>query len=287
MYGAAFTPRWEAHHCRVDNVAELEKLQGSKYVQSCIGAIYTDVKKKLTAGSPVLFSGTPCQCEGLRGYLGKEYDGLYLIDLICHGVPSPLVWRKYLQYVRELKKGAQISGISFRSKNLSWERFLLEFTFVNSSKYRNDLYTDIYLRGFLRDLYLRRSCYQCSCRKMHRFSDLTIADFWGIQDVMPSMYDGRGTSLVLVQNEKGRRLLSGIDADMERVDFAQAIRGNPSYLQSPAMNPKREGFFLELGQGRELGALLNDCLKESLGKRIKSRLRAIKILRDAYHCIRK
>ncbi|MGM9582063.1 MAG: Coenzyme F420 hydrogenase/dehydrogenase, beta subunit C-terminal domain [Anaerovibrio sp.] len=286
VYGAAFDENWEVCHCRIDNIDDIEKLQGSKYVQSRVGKIFCDVRKQLAGGRPVLFSGTPCQCEGLRCYLGKDFNNLYIVDFVCHGVPSPAVWRSYVQYVAGLKKDTTISHIFFRSKNLSWERFLLEFIFANSSKYRNDLYTDIYLRGFLQDLYLRKSCYQCTSRKRHRVSDVTVADFWGVQNVLPDMYDGRGTSLVLVQSEKGSRLFEGIDARVAQVNFAEAIRGNPAYFSSPAMHPKRRVFFQRFYSGEPFMPLLEDILREPFAIRLKSRLRSIKILRDIYHCIR-
>lgn len=285
VYGAAFDENFEVCHCRVDNADELEKLQGSKYVQSRIGEVFRDVKSQLATGRLVLFSGTPCQCEGLVSYLGKSYSNLYVVDFICHGVPSPSVWRSYVQHVAGLKKGTAISHVFFRSKNLSWERFLLEFTFANSSKYSNDLHTDIYLRGFLKDLYLRKSCYECTSRKLHRVSDVTVADFWGVQKVLPDMYDGRGTSLVLVQSDKGRRLFDGIDARVAEVSFAEAVRGNPAYFCSPAIHPKREAFFRRFQAGEALVPLLKELLKEPVARRVKGKLRSIKVLRDIYHCI--
>lgn len=269
VYGASFNEKWEVCHGSVDNSVDLEKLQGSKYVQSRIGLVYRDIKKQLATGRLVLFSGTPCQCEGLYGYLGIKYDNLFVVDLICHGVPSPLVWKHYVQYVCKLKKSTEISRISFRSKNLSWERFL---------------HTDIYMSGFLRDLYLRKSCYQCSCRRLHRVSDITLADFWGIKNVLPSMYDGKGTSLVLIQSPKGERMFLDIDAKKAKVDFAQGIRG--AYLTSPELNPHREKFFQHLNEGDDFITLMEECLKEPLAKRVRRKLSSVRILRALYHCIR-
>ena len=286
VYGSAFNEKWEVCHVGVDNLSDLGRLQGSKYVQSRIGLVYRDIKKQLATGRLVLFSGTPCQCEGLYGYLGIKYDNLFVVDLICHGVPSPLVWKHYIQYVCKLKKSTEISRISFRSKNLSWERYLLEFTFVNSSKYQNDLHTDIYMRGFLQDLYLRKSCYRCTCRKLHRISDITLADFWGIKDVLPSMYDGKGTSLVLIQSPKGERMFLDIDAKKAKVYFAQGIRGNGAYLTSPELNPHREKFFQHLNEGDDFITLMEECLKEPLAKRVRRKLSSVRILRALYHCIR-
>lgn len=271
VYGAAFNEKWEVCHVGVDNLSDLGRLQGSKYVQSRIGLVYRDIKKQLATGRLVLFSGTPCQCEGLYGYLGIKYDNLFVVDLICHGVPSPLVWKHYIQYVCKLKKSTEISRISFRSKNLSWERYL---------------HTDIYMRGFLQDLYLRKSCYRCTCRKLHRISDITLADFWGIKDVLPSMYDGKGTSLVLIQSPKGERMFLDIDAKKAKVYFAQGIRGNGAYLTSPELNPHREKFFQHLNEGDDFITLMEECLKEPLAKRVRRKLSSVRILRALYHCIR-
>ena len=287
VYGAAFDDNWEVCHRKIDNLQDLKQLQGSKYVQSRIGLVYQEIKKYLSAGKYVLFSGTPCQCEGLASYLGRKYDRLYMLDLICHGVPSPLVWRRYVQYRQSQKKGAVITSISFRNKNLSWERYLLEFAFANSSKYREDLHTDVYMRGFLADLYLRKSCYNCLYRKKLRVSDITLADFWGIQNVMPEMYDGKGTSLLIVQSSKGQELLKDIDAKMSPVDFCTAVKYNPSYFQSPKQNDKREEFFSRLTRNEDIESLIKFYTRQSLKMRIRKRLSSIKILRNIYHCIRK
>ena len=287
VYGAAFDEAWEVCHQKIDKPQDLQKLRGSKYVQSRIGLVYKEIKKYLVDGRYVLFSGTPCQCEGLASYLGRKYERLYMVDLICHGVPSPLVWRRYVEYRQAQKKGIPITRISFRSKNLSWERYLMEFAFANSIKYHEDLYTDVYLRGFLSDLYLRKSCYSCLYRKKHRVSDLTLADFWGIQNVMPEMYDGKGTSLLIVQSSKGQELLKDIDAKMSPVDFCTAVKYNPSYFQSPKQNDKREEFFSRLTRNEDIESLIKFYTRQSLKMRIRKRLSSIKILRNIYHCIRK
>ena len=287
VYGAAFDDNWEVCHQKIDNLQDLKQLQGSKYVQSRIGLVYQEIKKYLSAGKYVLFSGTPCQCEGLASYLGRKYEKLYMVDLICHGVPSPLVWRRYVQYRQSQKNGATITSISFRNKNLSWERYLLEFTFANSSKYREDLHTDVYMRGFLSDLYLRKSCYNCLYRKKLRVSDITLADFWGIQHVMPEMYDGRGTSLLIVQSEKGHELLKDVEAKIFSVDFHSAVKYNPSYFKSPKQNDKREEFFARLLGNENIEALIKFYTRKPLKARIRKRLSSIKILHSIYHSIRK
>ena len=244
VFGAAFDENWQVAHIGVEDETGLARLRSSKYVQSDIGKTYRQAREALNNGRSVLFSGTPCQIEGLHRFLGKSYPNLWLVDLICHGAPSPLVWEKYVQ-LRQQK--GKILGISFRSKNLSWERFLLEIVYANSSKYQMPLDKDLYMQGFLQDLYLRPSCYACQFKKKHRVSDITIADFWGIDQVLPEMNDHKGTSLVILHSQKAKQFMSEVDKGTKlTVSFAEGIRWNPAMICSVKMNSKRDGFFRDL-----------------------------------------
>lgn len=290
VYGAAFDDSWEVAHTRVVTIDELPKLRGSKYSQSKIALTYKKVKADLKSGRKVLFSGTPCQCEGLAAYLGKQYDNLYMVDFICHGVPSPLVWRKYVE-LRGYNK--QIASVSFRNKNISWEMYLLEFVFSNSSKYMQDLHHDTYMRGFLRDLYLRLSCYKCHYRKHKRISDITLADFWGIDNVIPEMNDHRGTSLVIAQSNKGTDLLYHIDAKMVKCDYEDVIKYNHSYLRSPAIHKNRDEFFKRMAEGENIEKIILECTRDTLYQKIRKkfspirrRLSKIDWLKKAYRTIK-
>lgn len=250
VFGAAFDENWQVVHIGVEDETGLARLRSSKYVQSDIGKTYRQAKEALNSGRSVLFSGTPCQIEGLHRFLGKLYPNLWLVDLICHGAPSPLVWEKYVQLCQQKGK---ILGISFRSKNLSWERFLLEIVYANSSKYQMPLDKDLYMQGFLQDLYLRPSCYNCQFKKKHRVSDITIADFWGIDQVLPEMNDHRGTSLVIVHSQQAKRLMAEIDDGKKIiVSFEEGICWNLAMVCSVKMNSKRERFFREIKKENRL-----------------------------------
>lgn len=287
VYGAAFDENWNVYHCCVNNSNDLWKLRGSKYVQSRIGFVYREIKAYLDLGRIVLFSGTPCQCEGLLEYLHRDYDNLYLVDFICHGVPSPLVWHNYVQYIKGLNSNKKISRIFFRSKKKSWEQFALSFIFDDFSEYQNDLNSDEYLRGFLNDLYLRRSCHKCICRKLNRRSDITIADFWGIQNVLPIMYDGLGTSLILVQSPKGKTLLENVEITLSEVNFWDAIENNSAYLKSPAINYKRNIFFKRFYTGELAVHIIHDLLRDPILQRIRKRIGSKKIIRCMYNYIQR
>jgi len=270
VFGAMFNDKWEVVHGYAENIDELCGIRGSKYVQSYIGDTYQLAKKSLQLGRNVLFSGTPCQIAGLKQYLKKEYMNLITIDLICHGVPSPLVWKKY---VALRSNGKNISEIFFRNKNLSWERFLLEFSFENSSKYLMPLDKDLYLKGFLSNLYLRPSCYSCHFKGIQRKSDITLADFWGIDEILPDMNDHKGTSLVFVHTTKGRKIFSEIQdkANVKQVDLSldEITKYNSGMVQSANCNPKRKRFFKELSENKfPIDILIDKYTKVNISARI-------------------
>lgn len=236
VYGAAMEPDLTVRHLRITNAEDLPWLMGSKYVQSRMGDCFTRVRLDLEQGREVLFSGTGCQVQGLLLYLGGPQPGLITVDVICHGVPSEAVWRAYGAFI-----GAQLP-VSFRDKSTGWQQYSVH---LNGAAY--PYWQDPYMRLFLSDVILRPSCYQCPAKGKHRVSDLTLADFWGIQNVDASMFDDKGTSLVLVHSQAGADALARLQSQLllksEPIDAALA--GNPSALFSPE-NPKaRSAFFAE------------------------------------------
>lgn len=201
VYGAAFDEEYMVRHIGVERIHELGKLQGSKYVQSQMGSIYLEVKEKLNRGKIVYFSGTPCQVDGLIAFLGKEYDNLICQDIICHGVPSPKIWKQYLKQFN-IEKNAKIL---FRDKRTGWESY--SFTIDQREKYTQRASENLYMKVFLNNLCLRPSCYQCHSKGNFRKSDITLGDFWGVEKVCSEMYNEKGTSLILINSEKGKKFL--------------------------------------------------------------------------------
>ena len=217
VYGAAFTSECHVRHIRVDAIGELWKLQGSKYVQSEIGNSYKLAKNDLQQGKTVLFSGTPCQIAGLKNYLKKEYDNLYTIDLICHGVPSQ---KMFLDYVATLSS-EKIEDFVFRDKTRGWKDFFLTWKEKNKRKRLHNKMSSYY-RLFLTGEIYRESCYSCHFACMTRVSDITLGDFWGFEKVHPEKLNEkkwrdqnwRGISCVLANTNKGIQLFDGVKPEL-------------------------------------------------------------------------
>lgn len=249
VFGAKFAPDLSVVHGWTDTADGLEDFRGSKYVQSVIGDLFKECKRFLDGGRKVLFSGTPCHIQGLKKYLGKEYENLLAIDCICHGVPSPLVWQKYVDF-RAKKFGAtrrKIVKTSFRRKYSGWKMYSLSFSFANDSEYIGPLNRDPYMQMFLRDECLRGSCYACPCKSAARVSDISLADFWGIQVEFPELDDDKGTSFLVVHSEKGEEALKSLEnCSVREIPLDAGLRHNPSLVKSVSRPQKRETFFRDL-----------------------------------------
>lgn len=278
VFGACFDENFGVCHTYCENIEDLGKYRGSKYLQSDVGLSYKKAKDFLDQGKKVLFTGTPCQVEAMKSYLGKEYDNLYLQDIICHGVPSPMVWNKYRAY-REEKANSKVKEMSFRSKkNTTWSSYNINMDFDNDTSYTMNHNNDVYMKAFLKHLSLRESCTDCKFKKNNRISDITLADFWGIQNIKPEMDDGKGTSLVIVNSKKGQELLDMIQDSMicEEVEFEKAISGNPSFNTTSKANSNADKFYEKLENGEDFERVVNKCIpKTSLITRIKRKFRGI------------
>lgn len=242
-----------SRHISIDNINDLYKLQGSKYVQSAIGNTYKEAKAYLKNGKPVLFSGTPCQIAGLNSYLGTEYPELITVDIICHGVPSEKLFRDYIAY-EEKKYNINIIDFSFRDKSK-------RRSMMNSSTYTNSFtYTDnknnitkkrifngkvksSYTALFLTSLTYRENCYQCIFAQRKRASDITLGDFWGFHSEHPEigntygLSNGKGVSCILLNTDKGKKCIDEIrsglvllDSELDKVSKHNAQLNHPSIL---------------------------------------------------------
>jgi len=247
VFGAAFDEGLSVAHRYVETRDGLGQLQGSKYVQSEIGPAYDQVASFLGSGRRVLFCGTPCQVAGLSSFLGDHPPELLTVDFVCLGVPSPLVWRRYVTE-REEQSGARVVATSFRDKSEGWRTYSAALRFEDGSEYRRVLGADPYIKALRTTVSLRPSCYECRFKGLGRGSDITLADFWGVERVCPELDDDRGTSLVLVQSDRGQRALEGVSHLMEsrQVPADVAVAANPSATGSAPRNPRREAFFGDL-----------------------------------------
>ena len=196
-------------------------------------------------GKYVLFTGLPCQIAGLKAYLGKEYEKLYTIDLICHGVGAPLIWDKYIEVFHHKRS---IVDINFKNKEQGWNHEQLVIKYADKKEYRKFPLEDCYTYGFNRNIFLRPSCYECKFKGTNRKSDLTIGDAWGVENYAPRFRDNKGCSIIFVLSEKGREIFANIESGLNyiAVDAKKAIHFNQRMISSVPMNPEREVFYSDL-----------------------------------------
>lgn len=285
--GAVCAAKYDADFRVVHDMAytktDLAAFRGAKYAQSRAEHCFPVIRKLLNEGRPVLFVGTPCQSAGLNRYLGAADPRLLTVDMICHGVPSPKVWERYLQD-RKQADGADpvLRTVDLRSKATGWSRYgyTVKMTYENGKEYAVPQGQDFFMQGFVKNLYLRDSCARCGFKGTARCSDLTLGDFWGIWDLKPEFDDDRGTSLLAVHSAGGQRAWERIQHQFEAVpmSWAEAVRYNPSAVESSVPHPDRQAFFAQLEQGGSVICLIRDKLvrpveKPSLFQRIRNRLR--------------
>lgn len=236
VFGACFDKEWKVVHRYTETLEGLACFRGSKYVQSDMGTSFQDAKRFLGQGREVLFSGTPCQIAGLKNYLRKSYSTLLTVEVACHGVPSPKVWSNYL-----LDK-KNISYINFRTKSKGWKGYhvVLEY---NGQKEEVPYGENFYMRVFLSNLSLRPSCYACSAKLGNSQSDVTIADFWGVDKIAPEIDDNNGCSLIIIHNPKILTILDALDCQLYLQSLDKVLKYNRSIVESCCLPINRKSFF--------------------------------------------
>lgn len=260
VFGVKFDENWDVVFDYTETKEGLEKFRRSKYVQAWLGNTYKKVHELLNQGRLVLFTGTPCQISGLRRFLNKNYEHLLLMDLICEGVPSPKVWRKYLEeeIVRQCrnfssssnvfsKNDLRIQDISFRNKSLGWKLFSFSLSFINNKDKNSDLPIYInrnseYIQALINYLHLRPICYECPFKSCKSHSDITIADYWGISRLHPEMDDDKGTSMVYVHTQKGETFFDKEKTRYLETTYEEAFMFN-NIITSSKKHPYRDKFF--------------------------------------------
>lgn len=286
VFGAAFDDDFSVRHLYVEEERDLWNLVGSKYLQSRMETSYMDCKRFLREGRKVLFSGTPCQIAGLKSYLRKEYDNLICIDLICHGVPAPGIWQKYLHYQEqkmshEIGKSLFISKVNFRNKSRGWSSYSLSLSLSLSDKDGHvyeippcDWRKDVFMRSFLSHLNMRPSCFHCRFRNQRSGSDITIGDFWKFDQVHPEAENDQiGINAVMVNTQKGVSLMRNIDFDGFESSYEKIKIGNMQLVKSHRPHINRKKFLRQLDTSTDFEALVSDCLHLSPLKKILSKVR--------------
>ena len=248
VYGAAFDESHMVRHIRIDALESLPALRGSKYVQSDIMGIYGQILGDLRNGLEVLFTGTPCQVAGLKSYVPKTLqDGLLTMDFICHGVPSPAVWKDYLDY---MSRQGTIVKANFRDKSVAgWKEHKETFIYSNGVKKVADSFRVL----FYKNIMLRHSCSVCPYNVINHKSDVTIADFWGVDEIMPQMDGPEGTSMVICNTSKGQELIGRASDALNIVpavlDYDFMSRRNPNLVRPARIDKDRMKFEDEFSRG--------------------------------------
>lgn len=245
VYGAGYGKKLEVIHKEVRKEEELEELRGSKYVQSNLNNTFKHIREHLQIGNLVLFTGTPCQVEGLKNFLGKEYDNLYTIDLVCHGVPSPKLWGKYVEY-QEKRNNSKIKEAYFRNKTYGYHGGTMKLKFENGKTYYGSARTDYMLKAFFKEISSRPSCYECSWKGRNRASDYTIYDCWSYSKLTSKKDDNLGHTNLFVNTKKAKELLEKISEEIEiqAVDENLAIEYDGIMVENSAVpNKYRNEFY--------------------------------------------
>ncbi len=275
-HGVIFGAMWageEVVHGSIERVEDLWRLRGSKYVQSRMGDTFNKVKRLLQDDGYVMFVGTPCQVAGLKSFLKKENERLLTVDLACHGAPSPKVLATYLAEIKS-RYGVQDVSLNFRDKSTGWDSYSISAYSGSRQIFSEPLKQNSYMQGYLNELYSRPICHACPFKEFRSGSDITLADFWGIKDACPEMYDQRGVSLVLIHNDKGKAALGGISQKLtvKHVSYEQAIKENSSLISSKPAHEKRAIFFRDLSEKKKFSSLVKKILSVGIMKIIKYRI---------------
>ena len=274
--GVEFDKNKMTHHICVQSIDDLKKLVGSKYVQSRLESVFKEIKEYVQEGRWVLFSGTPCQVAGINRYLGRlaKADNYISVELCCHGVPSPLIWGKYLEEVGA--NSYNIQKLTFRSKLNGWKNYSLDIQ-TNSYHLCEGKEQNIYMRGFLKNLYCRPICSECKARGFATGSDISIGDFWGLPKFYPDKDDNKGKSLILVLTDKGNVFYQVIQNSLKvfEIKYEEVIAGNTNYLKSSKFHIHRQDFWEYIASGKSIKYSVDRCLRSPLKIRVKNIIKKI------------
>lgn len=302
VFGVKFDKEWNVVFDYTETNDGLKDFRKSKYVQAWVGDSYIQAQHFLRQGRLVLFTGTPCQIAGLRRFLHRDYDNLLLMDLICEGVPSPKIWKRYLGeelaiHEKKLSNSNEntviIKDISFRNKDAGWKQFSFAINFAITSD--DGMYSEYsyvnrdsaYMRALFKCLFLRPICYNCPFKSCKSWSDITIADYWGIYDLHPEMDDDLGTSMIHVHTSKGTNFLDLTQLYYIETSYDEAFKYNNIEKSSPS-NLQRDYFFRHVGRRKSIIKLMYELsiphyylriyTKKFLGGRIVKMIRCLKNL---------
>lgn len=264
VYGVIYDENMMVCHARADNIATLEKMYSSKYVQSDTRDSFKQTKTDLESGRIVLFSGTPCQIAGLKSYLQKDYENLITVDLVCHGVPSPEIFKIF---INEISKNKEVKSIDMRSKIYGWGEEITEVNYSKDiSKFIIPMRNNNYAKLYINNLISNSSCFHCQFNKIPRMADLSLGDFWGVDKYDKTLNNNKGLSLILINSEKGKDLFDKIDTSctLREIPLDYAIKYNQNICNSSIPNKNRLEFWEDIKNGKSLQFCVKKYCREPL-----------------------
>ena len=239
---ACYTENFDVAHKIISNEKDLGSLMKSKYIQSDINTTYKQIKELLHDDKEVFFTGTPCQVYGLKKYLKKDYSNLLCADIVCHGVPSYKVFKKFTD---EVSQGGKLTGVDFRDKSNGWKNYNIKLDFDNNYTYFKKKEECLFFIGFVYNLYLRKSCYTCNFKGDNSYADVTLGDLWGADKLLSEMDDDKGLSVFIAHTEKALKVKEMLEDKTVFIKLQndEYIKYNPSIVKSSEKNILREKFF--------------------------------------------
>ena len=247
IFGAALNKNVIVEHRYITSIKDIDSFRSSKYVQSYIGKSLKDVKTFLDEGKKVIFTGTPCQVAGVKSYLRKDYENLITIDLVCHGVPSPLVFEKYKEDMEKIHN-SRVKDVNFRDKTRKWDEHNMTIRFENGVIYTKRGVDDAFEVGFYKHLYHRPSCHQCPFSRIPRVGDFTLGDLWGSDEMIPKVNSKKGISLLVSNTKKSKNFLKEIRkrAELIEINFSDAVANNKNLIMCTEESPSRIKFMNDI-----------------------------------------
>lgn len=268
IIGAAYDETFSVRHIIVNTIKGRDQLRGSKYVQSRKENVFPEIKKLLKDGNLVYFTGLPCDVAGLHAFLRRKFDNLITSDLICHGVPSPKIFSDYLSFIKTKYKSKSIKSVIARSKKRGWLHPHMEINIFDKT-YLQSHFSDPFYKLFYKNIILRPSCHSCKFTNLQRTSDITLADFWGVEKHHPKFFDNGGVSLALINTAKGQKVFESIKGKISWIESNIQNCIQPNLHKPSKASPKREAFW---GDYHRYG--YNFVQKKYVGSPFKNRIKS-------------
>lgn len=278
VYGVTLTASLKAEHIRIESLDSLHKIRGSKYLHSTSANTFANVRNDLNSGKEVLFSGTPCQIAALHQFLRKSYSNLLCVEVVCHGVPSNLVFHKYIEYL-ERRYRSHIINVNFRDKRKGWQTNCITFYFENGKRVSQKSAENLFTLGYVENMFLRECCSDCRFKAMKSNSDITLGDMWGIESLITGYDVKKGVSMVCVNTQDGESAFAEIkhliDCSVE-VDFTDIVKYNGCIISS-APSHKQRNYFLQRLPLMSVEKLLPEVLDINWKRIVLARIKTVRL----------